>query len=176
MIYMFLTDGFEEVEAFTPLDVLRRCGAEVKTVGVSSKAVTGSHDIKSEADIMIDEVSMENMEMVILPGGPGFGGLKTEKVFDIINYAADNDIYIAAICAAPSVIGEMGLLKGKKATAYPGYEKYLEGAEALPDKVVCDGKYITAKGAGAASEFAFALAEIICGREKAMEIKNAMQY
>lgn len=176
MIYMFLTDGFEEIEAFTPLDVLRRCGAEIKTVGVTSKTVIGSHDIKTEADILIDDVSKDDMEMVILPGGPGFGGLKTDKVFDIINYAADNDKYIGAICAAPSVIGEMGLLKGKKATAFPGYEKYLLGAEIISDKVACDGRYITAKGAGAASEFAFALAEVVCGTEKAKEIKNAMQY
>jgi len=176
MIYMFLTDGFEEIEAFTPLDVLRRCGADIKTVGVSSKSVTGSHDIKTEADIMIDEVSTEDMEMLILPGGPGFGGLKTDKVFELINFAAENDIYIGAICAAPSVIGEMGLLKGKKATAFPGYEKYLTGAEIVSDKVACDGKYITPKGAGAASEFAFALAEAVCGTEKAQEIKNAMQY
>lgn len=176
MIYMFLTDGFEEIEAFTPLDILRRCGADIKTVGVSKKTVTGSHDITCEADILIDDVLKEQVEMVILPGGPGFSGLKTDKVFDIINYAAENGKYIGAICAAPSVIGEMGLLKGKRATAFPGYEKYLLGAETLSDKVVCDGQYITAKGAGAASEFGFALAEIMCGADKAKEIKNAMQY
>ena len=174
MIYMLLTDGFEEIEAFTPLDVLRRCGADIKTVGIKSKNVTGSHSIKTEADIMLDEIVHEEMTMLILPGGPGYEGLK--DAVQVINYAAENDIYIGSICAAPSVIGELGLLKDKKATCFPGFEKYLAGAVVTGDKVVTDGKFITAKGAGAAAEFAFALAELACGKEKAAEIKNAMQY
>lgn len=176
MVYLLLTDGFEEIEALTPVDVLRRCGAELLTASVSGKQVRGAHGITVETDITIDEIDKNAMEMLILPGGPGHTGLKTEKVHSLIRYGAENDIYIAAICAAPSVIGELGLLKNRKATCFPGYEAALTGAVISQDKVVCDGIYITAKGAGAASEFAFTLAKLLCGEKKADEIKNAMQY
>ncbi|MBP3360537.1 MAG: DJ-1/PfpI family protein [Clostridia bacterium] len=176
MVYILLTDGFEEIEALTPVDVLRRCGAQLLTAAVSEKQVRGSHAVTVEADITIDEIDKNNMEMLILPGGPGHTGLKTEKVHSLIRYAAEHDIYIASICAAPSVIGELGLLKNRRATCFPGYESALSGAVISTDKVVCDGKFITARGAGAASEFAFALAELLCGEKKADEIKNAMQY
>lgn len=176
MIYMFLTDGFEEIEALTPLDVLRRCGAKITTVGVKDKCVKGAHDITVQADITLDTANFDDAEMLILPGGPGYEGLKADKVLDALKTADETGLYIAAICAAPSVPGEMGLLSGRRATCFPGFEKYLKGAKICTDKVVCDGNYITAKGAGAASEFAFALASAVCGSEKAAEIKNAMQY
>ena len=176
MIYLLLTDGFEEIEAFTPVDILRRCGVEVSTVGVHGKAVLGSHDIKTEADIEISEVNKETMEMLILPGGPGYAGLKTSEAYELINYAVENNIPVGAICAAPSVLGEMGLLENKKATCFPGFESEMKGAIITGESVAEDGIFITGKGAGAASEFAFALASRICGVEKAREIKNAMQY
>lgn len=176
MIYLLLVDGFEEIEALTPVDVLRRCGADILTVGVQGKTAVGAHNIPVECDILFEEINKENMEMLILPGGPGHTSLKAEKVLDLIRYADSRGIYIASICAAPSVVGEMGLLSGKKATCFPGFEAELKGADVLGVKVVTDGKYITAKGAGAASEFAFKLAELVCGEEKAENIKNAMQY
>ena len=176
MVYLLLVDGFEEIEALTPVDVLRRCGAEICTVGVDSKRVIGAHNIPVECDILLGEVQKETMEMLILPGGPGHTALKTEKVQKLVTYAHENGIYIASICAAPSVLGEMGLLAGKKATCFPGFEQALIGAELSADKVVADGKYITAKGAGTAGEFAFVLAELMCGEKTAREIKDAMQY
>lgn len=176
MIYLLLVDGFEEIEALTPVDVLRRCGADLLTVGVNGKSAMGAHNISVECDILFDEIKKDDMEMLILPGGPGHTALKTEKVYDLIKYAESKGIYIASICAAPSVVGELGLLRGKKVTCFPGFEQELEGAEVVDLKVVTDGIYITAKGAGAAGEFAFKLAELACGAETAEKIKNAMQY
>lgn len=176
MIYLLLTDGFEEIEALTPVDVLRRCGALVSTVGVHGMEVMGAHNIKVSCDLPIDQVKPEEMEMLILPGGPGHASLKTDKVFELINYAVAHNITVGAICAAPSILGEMGLLDGKNATCFPGFEGSLKGATLQDSKVVKDDIFVTAKGAGAASEFAFVLAEIICGISKAEEIKNAMQY
>lgn len=176
MVYFLMTDGFEEIEAITPIDFLRRCGVEVKTVSVGEKRVVGAHDIALEADITFDEVKKEDMNMLVLPGGPGHTGLKCEKVFSLIRYAAENNIFIGAICAAPSIIGEMGLLSGKKATCFPGYEKMLTGAVLSDKSAVRDGSFITACGAGAAGEFAFLLAEALLGSEKAEAVKRAMQY
>lgn len=175
MIYALFVDGFEEVEAITPIDILRRCGADIKTVGVNKKNVCGAHNILISTDISFDEIDRDNIDMIILPGGPGHEELKCEKVFDLLKLFADKK-FIGAICAAPSILGELGLLKGKKATCFPGFEDKLLGATVVSDKCVVDGKYITAKGAGAASEFGFALASLICGSEKAEKIKNAMQY
>lgn len=176
MIYLLLTDGFEEIEAFTPLDILRRCGLKLSTVGVHGKSVVGAHEIKVEADIEIKEVNKEAMEMLILPGGGGYAGLKTPEVYELINYAVENNIPVGAICAAPSILGEAGLLENKKATCFPGFENEMKGAHLTGAAVEEDGIFITGKGAGAASEFGFALAGRICGKEKAREIKNAMQY
>lgn len=176
MIYVLMTDGFEEIEALTPVDVLRRCGADIKTVGVNSLVVKGSHNVPVQCDILFEDIDKHNMDMLILPGGPGHTELKADKVQQLIRYAADNDIYVAAICAAPSVPGEMGLLSGRKATCFPGFEQELKGAEVTDEKVVVDGKFITAKGPGVAGEFAFVLAETMCGSEKAREVKDAMQY
>lgn len=176
MIYLLLTDGFEEIEALTPVDVLRRCGAELTTVGVHGKRVIGAHNIVTEADIEISHVKKEDMEMLILPGGAGYAGLKTPEVYELIKYAVENNIVVGAICAAPSILGEMGILENKKATCFPGFESEMKGAVLTDGGVVEDGMFITAKGAGAASDFAFALASRVCGKERASEIKNAMQY
>lgn len=179
MVYILLANGFEEVEAIEPIDILRRCGAEVKTASImETKKVCGAHGITVTADMMISEIIPENAEMIMLPGG-GLGHElldASNDVHGIINYAAANNLYIAAICAAPSIIGKKHLLEGRRATCFPGFEKYLYGAEIASDKVVTDGKFITAKGAGAAADFGFELAKILCGEEKANEIKAQMQY
>ena len=178
MIYVLLTDGFEEVEALTPIDIMRRAGLDVKTVTISDNLyVTGAHDITVKADIKMEEVSREDMDMLVLPGGPGHTNLDGDKnVHSLIDYAAEKEIYIAAICASPSIIGKKGLLAGKKATAFPGFEKYLFDAEVLADKVVLDGKFITAKGAGASAEFGFQLVTLLLGKEIADNLKETMQY
>ncbi len=159
MIYMFLAEGFEEVEALAPLDLIRRAGLEIKTVGVGSKVVVGSHGIPVTADITESEFLDNAPDMVILPGGmPGTKNLDANKtVHKAIADAVKNDAYVCAICAAPMILGKLGLLRGKSAVCYPGFEEYLDGATIPDKKVVLDGKVITAKGMGAAVEFGLAI-------------------
>lgn len=177
MVYVLLANGFEEVEAIEPIDILRRGGIEVTTVGVTGKVVTGSHGIPVTADIEISEVNTENMELLMLPGGAGHELLDaSDAVHALINYAVANGIYISAICAAPSILGKKMLLENKKATCFPGYEKFLYGAKISNDKAVQDGKFITGKGAGAASEFGFMMLAALKDSKTADKIKEIMQY
>ncbi len=168
MIYVFLAEGFEEVEALTPVDILRRAGKEVVTVGVGGKTVTGSHAIPVTADITADEAVLGGeLEGVILPGGmPGTLNLeKSELVNKAIHHCADKGLLLAAICAAPSVLGKAGLLKGKRAVCYDCFEKCLDGAAVGNEAVCSDGNVITACGASAALKFALAITEYLCGKE-----------
>ena len=177
MIYVLLVDGFEEIEALTPVDILRRVGADVLTVGVNSKKVTGSHNITIEADILMNDVNKNDMECLIVPGGPGYTNIEeSESAISLIRYAKENNILLCAICAAPSILGKLGLLAGLKATCFPGFEKELKGAVVVPDKAVFDSGVITGKGAGAAADFGFLIAEKVVGYEKAEEIRKSMQY
>lgn len=177
MVYVMLADGFEETEAIEPIDILKRGGVDVVTVGVKDKTVTGSHGITIITDIGIEEVDPENMELLMLPGGMGHEILDaSNEVHGLINYAVANGLYIAAICAAPSILGKKMLLEGKKATCFPGYEKYLYGADVVSDKAVVDGKFITAKGAGAAADFGFEMLTVLKNRETADKVKEIMQY
>lgn len=177
MVYVMLADGFEEVEAIEPIDILRRGGVEVQTVGVKGKVVTGAHGIPVTADIEIGEVDAESMDLLMLPGGAGHEILDASNaVHVLISYAVAHGIYISAICAAPSILGKKLILEGKKATCFPGYEKYLYGADITGEKAVVDGKIITGKGAGAAADFGFAMLEILKGKETADKIKEIMQY
>jgi len=172
MVYMFLADGFEEVEALTPLDLLRRAGAEIKTVGIGKKVITGAHGISVYADIIDSELESLDAEMIILPGGmPGTANLEaSEVVMAAISRAVKNDAYIAAICAAPSILGKLGLLEGKKAVCYPGFEDSLKGAEIPIDGVVDDGKIITAAGMGVAYNFGLKLITALFGFMKTREV------
>ncbi len=178
MVYVYLADGFEELEALAPVDILRRSGVEVKTVGVTGKTVNGAHGIRVEADILPEEIDLAAAEMLILPGGiPGTPNLEADKrVTEAVLEANAQGKYVAAICAAPSIFGHLGILQGRHATCYPGFEPELAGAVCLEDGVVCDGNVITAKGAGCASDFGFLLAALLVGEEKSMQIKEAMQY
>ena len=178
MIYMFLAPGFEEVEALCPLDLLRRAGLSVTTVGVGGFQITGSHGITVCADI--NDVAFaarvdHTPEMVILPGGmPGTKNLDAcETVHKAIADAIGNDAYVCAICAAPMILGKLGLVRGKNAVCYPGFEKYLDGATVSDKKVVRDGKIITAKGMGAAVEFGLAIVEALKGAKTADELAIA---
>jgi 4-methyl-5(b-hydroxyethyl)-thiazole monophosphate biosynthesis len=178
MVYLFLADGFEEIEALAPVDLLRRAGKQVIIAGVSGKEITGRNDIKVTADIKISEIVLDNnLEMLILPGGmPGVTNLYAcEKVKEAVKYCAENNIIIAAICAAPSILGKMGLLKGVKATCYPGFEKELDGAELSCESVVIDGKFITAKGAGVSVGFALKLVEMLCDTDTAEKMSKTLQ-
>lgn len=178
MIYVFLADGFEEVEALTPVDYVRRAGKNVVTVGVTGKTVTGAHNIPVVCDITVDEFSISrDDEGIILPGGmPGTLNLEnSKKVQSAIDFCAENKKMIAAICAAPSILGHKNLLKNKNAVCFPGFEKDLAGAVISDDYAVTDGNIITAKGAGAASEFAFEIIAYLCSKNKADEIKSTVQ-
>lgn len=177
MVYVMFADGFEETEAIEPIDILKRGGVDVVTVGVKDKTVTGSHGITIITDIGIEEVDSEKMELLMLPGGMGHEILDaSNEVHGLINYAVANGLYIAAICAAPSILGKKMLLEEKKATCFPGYEKYLYGADVVSDKAVVDGKFITAKGAGAAADFGFEMLTVLKNRETADKVKEIMQY
>ncbi len=177
MIYVFLADGFEEIEALSPVDILRRAGVEVKTVGVTGKTVVGSHGIPVVSDIEISEAVTDGLDAIVLPGGiPGTPNLENSpKVQSFIDYCAENDKYVCAICAAPSILGHKGLLKGKKATAFPSFQAELDSAEISEEYVVCDDKFITARGAGVSLKFGALIASKFVGEEKAMSILASMQ-
>jgi len=174
-IYLFLATGFEETEAITPLDLCRRAGIECVTVGVGGKAVVGSHGIEITADITDDCLDASDADGVILPGGmPGTLNLEASKV--VIKTVTD--VYsrgglVAAICAAPKILGGLKMLEGRRATCYPGFEKYLEDAELDGERCVTDGNTVTAKGAGAASDFGLAIVKYFCGEEKADSLATA---
>ena len=178
MVYVFLADGFEDIEALAPIDILRRANVDVKTVGVTGIEVTSSHGVTVKADISVSDNKLDSdLELIVLPGGmPGTLNLEASVgVQKAIDFCAANDKYIAAICAAPSILGHKGLLKGKKATCFPGFEKDLVGADACSGLVVIDGKFITGKGPGACIEFGLKLAEILVSADAALNIKAGMQ-
>lgn len=179
MIYVFLADGFEELEALAPVDILRRGGLEVKTVGVNGKTAAGAHKIPVVCDITAEEAVTDGLEAIILPGGmPGTLNLEKSKYVGLfIDFAYNNGLYIGAICAAPSILGHKGLLKGKKATCFPGFEKDLDGAEFSDTPVVTDGKITTAYGAGAAFDFGFRLLSELTGDKAGTDaLKKSMKY
>ena len=178
MFYCFLADGFEETEALAPVDILRRAGVAVSTVGVGSEVIRGSHNIRVKADVTADSLALSSdVQGVILPGGmPGVKNLDADDtVHAAIEYCDQRGLLICAICAAPSIIGRMGLLKGKRATCFPGFEDTLLGADVTGAKVVADGNVITSKGAGCALDFGFAIVEKVCGKDKADAVAAAMQ-
>ncbi len=176
MVYLFLANGFEEIEALCPLDLLRRAGVEVTTVGVGGEMIRGSHGITVQADMPDTMFADTDPEMVILPGGmPGSKNLDESRVVDTaLRVAARKDAYIAAICAAPFVLGKRGLLAGKEAICYPGFEKELAGAKISDKKVVRDGRIITAAGMGVALEFGLALVATLKGEDVAESLRRAV--
>lgn len=176
-VYVFFADGFEEIEAFTTIDVLRRAGLNVEMVTVTpDKTVMGAHDVPVICDSSFDDWDYKNADMLVLPGGmPGAATLgKHEGLHNLILEFDKAGKPLAAICAAPMVLGKMGLLKGKKVTCYPGFEQYLEGAQCNGEQVVKDGKYITAIGPGGAMSFALTIVETLLGKSKVDELKEAM--
>ena len=177
MVYMFLANGFEEVEALCPLDLLRRAGVSVTTVGIGGDMITGSHGITVRADIPDAMYRDSKPEMVILPGGmPGSLNLDQSHTVEMALRAAHRTgAYLAAICAAPMVLGKRGYLEGKRAVCYPGFEEYLNGASVETVKtVVRDGNVITAKGMGAAFEFGLELVRVLKDDETAESIKRSV--
>ncbi len=179
MVYLLLADGFEEIEALCPVDLLRRAGVEVRTVAIGeSKTVCGSHGIFVLADLLADEVDLEAAppEMLILPGGmPGSRNLdESAKTDRFLSAAVEADAYLCAICAAPLVLGHRGLLMDRRATCYPSFEDTMLGAQAVPQGVVQDGKCITASGMGLAEAFSLRLVLALCGEETARKIAKSI--
>ncbi len=184
MIYLFLADGFEETEATFPLDLLRRAGADVKTVAVgkSGRTVTGAHGITVTADIAEADADPEAADGVILPGGmPGADNLfASEKVKSCVLSAARRGVPVGAICAAPYILGRLGLLEGRRAVCFPGFEGRLEGARVCDAPVVTDtgagGVIVTARSAGAAAEFGLALVSVFVSPAAADKVAAAIIY
>ena len=180
MIYVFLADGFEEIEALTPVDLLRRAGKEVVTVGVGGRSITGAHGITADADICDSDISEipAGLEMAVLPGGmPGAANLAESAAVDrVIEFAAANSRIIAAICAAPAVVlGRYAFTHGRRMTCYPGFEELLERSVVTGNGVEEDGDLITAKGPGMAMNFALALVSRLSGASAAENLKGSLQ-
>lgn len=177
MVYIFLANGFEELEAVAPIDIIRRAELPLKIVGVGGKVITGSHGINVIADISEEEVNLSEAELIILPGGmPGTLNIeKSAKVQEAIDHCVKNSIPIGAICAAPSILGHKSLLSDKEAIAFPGFETQLFGAKISEKYVVTDGIFTTARGAGVAVDFGLELVSRLKGREAANKIRAAIQ-
>lgn len=177
MVYVFLANGFEIIEALAPVDVMKRAGIEVKTVGVGSETVTSSCHIDVVCDISIDEFDFYNVEAIVLPGGmPGTVNLEENEIVQkTIDNAMNINIPVCAICAAPSILGHKGLLKGKEAVCFPGFENELEGAKISAEHVVCDGNIITAKGAGVCIDFGLEIVKALRGESVADTVKKQIQ-
>lgn len=173
MVYVLLGTGFEEVEAIAPIDLMRRAGIDVLTVGVTGKTIYGGHNIGVEADILLDEVDLTDLEMVVLPGGLGgvASARASQKALDILCFAWENDKFVAAICAGPTVLADLHITDHKNATCYPGCESGMGCAKVITDApCVRDGKLITGASAGCAIPFALALIEALKGTETANKI------
>ena len=175
--YIFLADGFEEIEAITPIDLLRRANIDVTSISITNtKTVLGAHKISIEADALFSELNFEDADLLILPGGmPGTKNLDDHLgLKGILEQQSSQGKLIAAICAAPSILGKMNLLKDKEAICYPGFENQLIGATLSESKVVQSGAVITAKGAGVAIEFSLKIIEILKGKAVSDQIANTI--
>lgn len=179
MVYILLADGFETIEALAPYDMLKRADVSVRTVCMNSHGTTAvsSHGVAVQTDMRLEDLNTDDMEALVIPGGmPGTTNIDNhEKTDALIQSAVDKGCWIAAICAGPSVLGKRGVLQGKKAVCYPGFEQYLIGAEIQTDRIVRDGKIITAIGAGAAVEFGLTLVEVLVDAQTAARIRESIR-
>lgn len=170
MIYMLLGTGFEETEAIAPLDLLRRAGLSVSTVGINGKTIYGSHGIGVEADLQLHQMDLTDLDMIILPGGlRGVASIQaSEAALDAVRFAWENGKYVAAICAAPTILAGLGITDGRNATCYPGCEENMGKARMVPNAAaVTDGRLITGTSAGCAIPFALALIAALKGQQAA---------
>ena len=174
---VILADGVEEVEAVSVIDLLRRAGIDVTTSSIAGETVTGSHDIIIHADTQIDQIKDIDFDMVILPGGPGTKNLRdSDKVIDMVKKQNLNGKYVAAICAAPTVLNKAGILKGKSITSFPAEEKSFTDSSYFYKNVVVDDNIITSRALGTALDFALKLIEILSGRKKADEVAEKILH
>lgn len=178
-IAILLAEGFEEAEALVPADILRRAGGDVLLVSVGGgETVTGAHGIAVKADLSLDRLDRTSLNCILLPGG-----LKgTEHLYEsfavrsLVQYAAENGLYVAAICAAPSILGKMGLLEGRRYACYPGFEKEIPGGIRTGKKVEHDDTFVTAEGMGVSFEFGFRLVELLFGFETANVLREQTRF
>ena len=174
MVYVLLGTGFEETEAIVPIDLMRRAGISVLTVGLNGKVICGGHGIGVEADITAEEMDLTDLEMIVLPGG--LGGVKSiresEKAMDAIRFAHENDKFVAAICAGPTILAQLGITDGKDAVCYPGCEEEMGSANMITAPCVRSGKVITGTSAGCAVPFGLKLVEALKGADEADRIKK----
>ena len=179
MVYILLGDGFEEAEAIVPADLLRRAGVEVLFVGLDTLAVTGGHGITVVADLTLEQAELERLRMLVLPGG--LGGVESIQMnlfaTSLIQRAGDKGCYLAAICAAPTILARMGILDRRQAVCYPGLEPEMGSAVVKKGQsVVVDGRIITGEGPGSAFEFGLKLVEVLKGQEAARRVKEDVHY
>ncbi|MBR3994828.1 MAG: DJ-1/PfpI family protein [Clostridia bacterium] len=177
MVYIFLSNGFEEIEALTQVDYLRRAGIEIYTVGIDGDCILGAHNIPVVCDKTIHESGIDSsLEMVILPGG--LGGVEgisgCEKALDIIDWCVENDRYVAAICAAPTILAKKGYLNNKHAVCYPAMLDELSCCCDTTGRVAVDGKFITAAAAGVSEEFSFELISVLKGKDAANAVRDGI--
>jgi 4-methyl-5(b-hydroxyethyl)-thiazole monophosphate biosynthesis len=175
--YIIIADGFEEIEAIAVIDILRRAGINIKIISITgSNLIKGAHDFTIACDEFYENIDFKEGEMIVLPGGmPGTKNLlKHEGLGNILKEYSENGKWIAAICAAPIVLGKYGILDGKNATCYPGFEKDLGRAKYVNEEVVVDGKVVTSKGPGTALEFGIKLVELTLGKDIAKKVREAM--
>lgn len=178
MVYVLLGTGFEEMEVVVPTDILRRGGVDVKLVALEGERVLGGHGMEVKADMSLAEVEPERAEAVFVPGG--MGGVNaiqsSEGAKKLIGQVKEAGGYVSAICAGPTVLAGLGLLKGKRATCYPGLEDQLTGAEAVKEqRVVVDGKIVTSQAPGTAYEFGLKLLELLKGKEVSDRVREEMR-
>ena len=178
-VYEFLANGFEDIEALAPVDILRRGGADIKTVSVTgSEFAESSHGVTLKADLRFEDADLRDADMLLLPGGmPGAKNLlEHHGVRDALTAQREAGKRIGAICAAPMVLGYLRILKGRRATCYPGFEQYLEGAEYTHELVTVDGNIITGEGPAAVLPYAYRILSLLKGEESAREVEESMMY
>lgn len=175
---VFFGERFEEVEALTTVDLLRRAGYDVETVSVShSNYVRGSHGVEIKTDLIEAEVHLSSYDVLVLPGGPGHTNLeKCSRLMKHVKMFPGDGKHVAAICAAPSILGRAGLLNGRKATCFPGYEKELTGATCTGSEAEWDGPFITGRSAGCAVPFSLKIVEALSGKEAALKLAHDIYY
>ena len=174
MVYMLLGTGFEETEAVAPLDLLRRAGIGVLTVGIGGKVITGSHGIPVTADIALGEMDLTDLDMIVLPGGlKGVASIQaSEAALEAVRFAWENGKFVAAICAAPTILAGLHITDGKNATCYPGCEEKMGSANMVNAAAVTDGKLITGTSAGCAIPFGLALIAALKGQKAADAVES----
>lgn len=178
MVYILLGNGFEEIEAVSPCDILRRGGVQVQFAGIGGRLITGGNGITVQADCTVEEMDLASMEMIVLPGG--LGGVRSilgsEAAMNAIRYAHENGKFVTAICAAPTVLAGLGITDGKHATCYPGMEDQMGSAVMEDANAVADGRVLTGRAPGAALDFGYLLLETLKGAEVAAKVRGGMVY